>query len=319
MIDFQPYEARSTLADASSSSPAISQLLQQQGANLGEIVNSLGNIGKINRTSTVNDLIARGGLEGLNEQQARQALLQASGGTLTPEGQAQVDKVLQTIASGDERKFKTSEREGSQQFTSGENVAERKFKSGESQAERAFKGSESQKERGFRSGESGADREFRASESVKDRKFRRDLQDDEQNTRGHLLELQFDKAIELDDKKTANELKKAQLGNNDTAVNMITKSATEQLLNNPKIIEEKTNVVQQLLDKDNILFNAKLDDQSKAVVGRLLYDGFDTKEGRKAIASGNPEAIKSYIDSELSKRKLQLDEGLFGGVSIKGK
>lgn len=319
MIQFQPYEARSTLADASSSTPAITQLLQQQGANLGEIVNSLGNIGKINRTSTVNDLIARGGLEGLNEQQARQALLKASGGTLTPEGQAQVDKVLQTIASGDERKFKTSEREGGQKFTAGENVAERQFKGSESQADRKFRGDESTKERGFRAGESNADRTFRASEGVKDRTFRRDLQDDEQNTRGHLVELQFDKAIELDNTKTANELKKAQLNNNGTAENMITKSATEELLSNPNAIEEKTNVIQQLLDKDNVLFNAKLDDQSKAVVGRLLYDGFDTKEGRKAIASGNPEAIKSYIDSELNKRKLQLDEGLFGGVSIKGK
>ena len=128
MIQFQPYEARSTLADAGSSSPIIASLLQQQGANLGEVVKSLGEVGKSNRTSSVNDLIARGGLEGLNEQQARQALMKASGGTLTAEGQAQVDKVLSTIAGQDERKFKTSEREGVQAFTSGERISGEKFK-----------------------------------------------------------------------------------------------------------------------------------------------------------------------------------------------
>lgn len=318
MIQFQPYEARSTLADAGSSSSAIATLLQQQGANLGEVVKSLGEVGKSNRTSSVNDLIARGGLEGLNEQQARQALMKASGGSLTAEGQAQVDKVIQTIASADERKFKTSEREGSQAFTKGQSEDDRTFRKGESDTERLFRQGESSKDRSFRAGESSLERGMKKDESAKERELRIKLQDDAQNSSAHNIELQFDKASELDNVKTANVLKTANATKSGTAEGMIEKSATEQLLSNPKVIEDKTNVVQQLLDSDNVLFNAKLDDQSKAVVGRLLYDGFDSKEGRKAIASGNPEAIKSFVDVELKKRNLRLDEGLFGGVSLKG-
>lgn len=318
MIQFQPYEAKSTLANAGSSSPIIASLLQQQGANLGEVVKSLGEVGKSNRTSSVNDLIARGGLEGLNEQQARQALIKASGGTLTAEGQAQIDKVLGTIANEDARKFTTAERESGQDFRKQESTDDRTFRKGESAEDRAFRLSESSKDRNFRAGESSLDRSVRKDESQKDRELRIAMQDDSQNSQAHLQDELFRRQQELDNTKTANALKTANANKTSTAEGMIEKSATEQLLSNPKVIEEKTNVIQQLLDKDNMIFNAKLDDQSKAVVGRLLYDGFDSNEGRKAIASGNPDAIKSFIDSELKKRNLRLDEGILGGVSLKG-
>jgi len=307
LIQFQPYEARSTLADAGSSSPIIASLLQQQGANLGEVVKSLGEVGKSNRTSSVNDLIARGGLEGLNEQQAIQALMKASGGTLTTEGQAQIDKVLGTIANQDTRKFTSSEREDGQDFTKAQSTDERTFKDEQSSKERASKSAESEK-----------DRATRTSEGAKDRELRISMQDDSQNSQAHLQDALFDRNVALKNLETANALKLANANKTTTANNMIEKTATEQLLSNPKVIEEKTNVIQQLLDKDNMIFNANLDDQSKAVVGKLLYDGFDSNEGRKAIASGNPDAIKSFIDSELKKKNLRLDEGLLGGVSLKG-
>lgn len=318
MIQFQPYEVRSTLADASSSSPIIASLLQQQGANLGEVVKSLGEVGKSNRTSSVNDLIARGGLEGLNEQQARQALMKASGGTLTTEGQAQIDKVLGTIANQDTRKFTTSERESGQDFTKTQSVDERAFKDEQSSKERASKLEESEKERKAKSSELEKDRATRTSEGEKDRALRISMQDDSQNSQAYLQDALFDRNVALKNLETANALKLANENKTTTANSMIEKTATEQLLSNPKVIEEKTNVIQQLLDKDNMIFNAKLDDQSKAVVGKLLYDGFDSNEGRKAIASGNPDAIKSFIDSELKKKNLRLDEGLLGGVSLKG-
>lgn len=318
MISFQPYEAKSTLADAGSSSQGVASLLQQQGANLGEIVKSLGEVGKINRTSSVNDLIARGGLEGLNEQQARQALMKASGGTLTTEGQAQIDKVLGTIASQDARKFTSGEREAGQEFKKGESTDDRAFKKEESSSERKFKQGESSLDRTFKSGESSKDRELRTSESGKDRALRIAMQDDAQNAQAHMQDDLFTKNQELKKIESDNALKLADKNKSTTSNAMIEKSATEQLLSNPKVIEEKTNVVQQLLDKDNMIFSAKLDDKSKAVVGQLLYDGFDSNEGRKAIASGNPEAIKSFIDGELKKKNLRLDEGLLGGVSLKG-
>lgn len=119
-MQFNPYQARSTLADPTASQSGINQLLGLQQQSIGNLIDTVGNIGKTSRTNTVNDLIARGGLEGLNEAQTQARLLQEAGGTLTPEGQTQVDRLLQTIGKQDQRKFTTDERLGGEKFLGGE-------------------------------------------------------------------------------------------------------------------------------------------------------------------------------------------------------
>ena len=104
------------LGSPTTSQGGINNLLQTQQGNLGQMLEAFGNVGKTSRTNTVNDLIARGGLEGLNEAQTQAKILQEAGGTLTPEGQAQVDQLLQRTGKEDQRKFTTSERLGGEQF-----------------------------------------------------------------------------------------------------------------------------------------------------------------------------------------------------------
>ena len=108
------------LGSPATSQGGINNLLNMQQATLGGMVDSFGNIGKTSRTNTVNDLIARGGLEGLNEAQTQARIQQEAGGTLTPEGQANVDKLLQTTGKQDQRKFTTEERLGGEKFLGGE-------------------------------------------------------------------------------------------------------------------------------------------------------------------------------------------------------
>ncbi len=110
------------LGSPTTSQGGINNLLQMQQNALGGMVDSFGNIGKTSRTNTVNDLIARGGLEGLNEAQTQAEILKQAGGTLTPEGQHNVDKLLQTVGVQDKNKFTTSERLGGEQSTRQENA-----------------------------------------------------------------------------------------------------------------------------------------------------------------------------------------------------
>lgn len=122
-MQFNPYQARATLVDPTASQGGINNLLQMQQNTLNGLVDSFGNIGKTSRTNTVNDLIARGGLEGLNEAQTQARIQAEAGGTLTPEGQAQVDKLLQATGKQDQQKFTTAERLGGQEYHTGERIA----------------------------------------------------------------------------------------------------------------------------------------------------------------------------------------------------
>jgi len=122
-MQFNPYQARATLVDPSASQGGINNLLQMQQKTLGDLVDTFGNIGKTSRTNTVNDLIARGGLEGLNEAQTQARIQQEAGGTLTPEGQAQVNQLLQTAGQQDQRQFTTAERLGGEEYRTNERVA----------------------------------------------------------------------------------------------------------------------------------------------------------------------------------------------------
>lgn len=121
-MQFNPYMARATLVDPSASQGGINNLLNMQQQTVDNLVNTIGNIGKTSRTNTVNDLIARGGLEGLNEAQTQARLQAEAGGTLTPEGQQNVDRLLQTVGKQDQRQFTTQERLGGQEFLGGENT-----------------------------------------------------------------------------------------------------------------------------------------------------------------------------------------------------
>lgn len=121
-MQFNPYQARATLVDPTASQSGINNLLQMQQNTLSGLTDTIGNIGKTSRTNTVNDLIARGGLEGLNEAQTQARIQAEAGGTLTPEGQAQVNQLLQTAGKNDQRQFTTAERLGGEQFTGQENA-----------------------------------------------------------------------------------------------------------------------------------------------------------------------------------------------------
>jgi len=136
------------LGSPTTSQGGINNLMQMQQNTINDALNAFGNIGKTSRTNTVNDLIARGGLEGLNEAQTQARLLQEAGGTLTPEGQAQVDALLQRTGKEDQRKFQTGERIAGQEFNTTERLGRQgfdtqerlsgeKFRSGESALERA--------------------------------------------------------------------------------------------------------------------------------------------------------------------------------------
>ena len=130
------------LGSPTTSQGGINNLLNMQQATLGGMVDSFGNIGKTSRTNTVNDLIARGGLEGLNEAQTQARIQQEAGGTLTPEGQANVDKLLQTTGKEDQRKFTTGERVAGQDFSTKERLGGQEFKTGERIAGNEFSTSE---------------------------------------------------------------------------------------------------------------------------------------------------------------------------------
>lgn len=121
-MQFNPYMARATLVDPSTSQGGINNLLNMQQQSIGDVIGAIGNIGKASRTKTVNDLIARGGLEGLNEAQTQARIQAEAGGTLTPEGQQNVDRLLQTVGKQDQRQFTTQERLGGQEFLGGENT-----------------------------------------------------------------------------------------------------------------------------------------------------------------------------------------------------
>lgn len=122
-MQFNPHTAflrGMDLGSPASSQGGINNLLGMQQKTLENLVDTYGNIGKTSRTNTVNDLIARGGLEGLNEAQTQARIQQEAGGTLTPEGQAKVDQLLQLTGKQDQRKFTTQERLGGEQFLGGE-------------------------------------------------------------------------------------------------------------------------------------------------------------------------------------------------------
>lgn len=124
-MSFNPYMASTSgmgLGSPSSSQGGINNLLGMQQQAVNDFVGAIKNFGKTSRTNTINDLIARGGLEGLNEAQAQARIQQEAGGTLTQEGQQGVDKLLQTIGKEDQRQFTTKERIGGQDFISGENA-----------------------------------------------------------------------------------------------------------------------------------------------------------------------------------------------------
>lgn len=138
-MQFNPHTAflrGMDLGSPTTSQGGINNLLNMQQQSIGDIIGAIGNIGKTSRTNTVNDLIARGGLEGLNEAQTQARIQKEAGGTLTQEGQQNVDRLLQTVGKEDQRKFTTAERLGGEQFTSGENAtkAEALFKQNEAVA-----------------------------------------------------------------------------------------------------------------------------------------------------------------------------------------
>lgn len=163
-MQFNPHTAflrGMDLGSPTTSQGGINNLLQMQQNTLNGLIDTIGNIGKTSRTNTVNDLIARGGLEGLNEAQAQAKIAQTAGGTLTPEGQMQVDKLLQLTGKKDDRNFsekqqkdlfghQTSERIGRQTFDAGENATDRLYKTSEREKGQDFIAGESAKDRANR-------------------------------------------------------------------------------------------------------------------------------------------------------------------------
>lgn len=124
-MQFNPHTAflrGMDLGSPTTSQGGINNLLNMQQQSIGDVIGAIGNIGKTSRTNTVNDLIARGGLEGLNEAQTQARIQAEAGGTLTPEGQQNVDRLLQTVGKQDQRLFTTNERLGGEQFTGQENA-----------------------------------------------------------------------------------------------------------------------------------------------------------------------------------------------------
>jgi len=104
-----PYELKGNLGSPLNAQAGINQLLNMQGKSLEGLTDTIGNIGKINRTNTVNDLIARGGLEGLNELEAQQKLIGTAGGSLTDQGQANIDQLLKGTGALDQRTFQEAQ------------------------------------------------------------------------------------------------------------------------------------------------------------------------------------------------------------------
>ena len=124
-MTFNPYQPKATMSNPVSSQAGINQLLKLQGQSVNDLTGSLGEFGKTSRTNTINDLIARGGLEGLNEAQAQQAIIGQAGGSLTDQGQANVDALLAGKGKQDTRDFKQSEQR--QRQDNARNVADKLF------------------------------------------------------------------------------------------------------------------------------------------------------------------------------------------------
>ena len=164
------------LGSPSTSQGGINNLMMMQQQSVNDLANGLGNIGKISRTNAVNDLIARGGLEGLNENQAQQQILNTAGGTLTPEGQLQADKFLALTGKQDERNFRTDERLAGQQFNTSERLGGEQFTSSENKLREQGMNTRQKSQQDFQSGQTEKEIKAKESENKKERDFRMKLE-----------------------------------------------------------------------------------------------------------------------------------------------
>lgn len=94
MMSFNPHRAGGTPTGPSVSGGNISQLLNMSQNSGDKAIEALVNFGKLKRSGNVNDLIARGELQGLNEQQSQAKLLEAAGGSINKDTQKTIDLLL---------------------------------------------------------------------------------------------------------------------------------------------------------------------------------------------------------------------------------
>lgn len=94
MMSFNPHRAGGTPTGPSVSGGNISQLLNMSQNSGDKAIEALVNFGKLKRSGNVNDLIARGELQGLNEQQSQAKLLEAAGGSINKDTQKTIDSLL---------------------------------------------------------------------------------------------------------------------------------------------------------------------------------------------------------------------------------
>lgn len=115
MMSFNPHRAGGTPTGPSVSGGNVSQLLNMSQNSGDKAVEALVNFGKLKRSGNVNDLIARGELQGLNEQQSQAKLLEAAGGSINKDTQNTIDSLLgrkSTEAAVEADKTKVLQKQG---------------------------------------------------------------------------------------------------------------------------------------------------------------------------------------------------------------
>ena len=95
MSAFNPYTAGAAPSSPNIQLDTVAQLLGGAGAGVQSLVNGIQKSQEISRSSKVNELLANGGLQGLNEEQQRRKLAQMTGGqSLNPLVDANVAEVM---------------------------------------------------------------------------------------------------------------------------------------------------------------------------------------------------------------------------------
>lgn len=121
-MNLNPYRAGNRPASPNVSAGALNQLMGMQQQTGEGLVNLIANAGKIDRTQKVNDLIARGGLDDLNEAQLQEKLLGVAGGSLTKQGQLGIDNLLGSRRAMDESGRLDLRQTGRQTARTAENI-----------------------------------------------------------------------------------------------------------------------------------------------------------------------------------------------------
>lgn len=183
------------LGSPASSQGALNNLLQLQQNSLNGMVNTIGDMQKTNRTSNVNDMIAQGGLTGLNEEQARQKLLGTAGGQLTDAGQKSVDELMNGIGRADQRNFQTGERVAGQNFTTGRDKVQNDFINDQRMLGEAFTDTQSTKSQTFKSGENEKDRKVQLQIAKDNVNVKREEMKADKDYKNRLLNIETQKEL----------------------------------------------------------------------------------------------------------------------------